>query len=109
MSPSTTLIDLERCEACHARFLPGDGPCPKCGSTDCVPYTASAVGRVLVSTELMYPAAGWTSPHPLAVVELSDAVRVLAVVEGAPPAPGVLVEVERDGDIYRARPEPTVG
>ena len=109
MSPSATTIELQRCEACHTRFLPGDGPCPKCGSIDCVPYSAAAVGKVLASTELMYPASGWTAPHRLALVELSDGVRVLTIVEGSPPAPGVLVEVARDGDVYRAQREPTVG
>jgi hypothetical protein len=35
-----------------------------------------------------------------------DTVRVLAIVDGGLPVPGDLVEVRRDGDVYRARPEP---
>lgn len=100
-------LELARCEACHSRFLPSDGPCPRCGSRNCVPYSTSGVGRVLVATELLYPATGWTAPHPLILVELSDGVRVLAIGEGNLPAPGALVEVRRDHDIYRARPEPS--
>lgn len=99
-------IELTRCQACHTRFLPTDGPCPKCGSSDCVPYPVSAVGKVLAATELHYPASGWHAPHRLALVELTDAVRVLAIVEGSLPVAGALVEVRRDGDVYKGRPEP---
>ncbi|HYB79528.1 MAG TPA: hypothetical protein VEG66_07215 [Thermoplasmata archaeon] len=100
-------LELARCEACHSRFLPSDGPCPKCGSRDCVAYSTSAVGRVLVATELQYPATGWTAPHPLILVELSDGVRVLAIGDGPLPAAGALVEVRHDHEVYRARPEPS--
>jgi uncharacterized OB-fold protein len=100
-------IDLTRCTSCHARFLPNEGACPRCGSSDCSAYSASAVGTVLAATELQYPASGWHAPHRLALVEVADAVRVLVIVESALPLPGDLVEVRRDGDVYRARPEPT--
>ena len=106
MSSGAT-IELVRCDACHTRFLPTDGPCPKCGSRQCVPYSTSAVGKVLVATELQYPSTGWTAPHPLVLVELADGVRVLAISEGLLPAAGALVEVRRDRDVYRARPEPS--
>ena len=106
MSPAIS-IELMRCNACHTRFLPSDGPCPKCGSSDCVAISSSAVGKILAATELHYPASGWTAPHRLALVELPDAVRVLAIVDGPLPANGALVEVQRDQDVYRARPEPT--
>lgn len=106
MIPGATL-ELTQCHSCHARFLPTDGPCPKCGSPDCSPYSTSAVGRVLAATELHYPSSGWHAPHRLALVEVADAVRVLAIVEGVLPVPGALVEVRRDGDVHRARPEPT--
>jgi len=100
-------LELARCQACHSRFLPSDGPCPRCGSLDCVPYSTPPVGKVLASTELQYPATGWTAPHRLVLVELPDAVRVLAIGEGPLPAPGAIVELHRDHDVYRARPEPS--
>ena len=100
-------LELARCQACHTRFLPSDGPCPKCGSHDCVAYSTSPVGKVLAATELLYPATGWTAPHRLVLVELTDAVRLLAIGEGPLPVPGALVEVIRDHDVYRARPEPS--
>jgi len=106
MSPTAT-IELVRCDACQTRFLPTDGPCPKCGSSRCTPYAASAVGKVLAATELHCPASGWQAPHRLALVEFADAVRVLAIIEGVVPAPGALVEVRRDGDVYRGQLEPT--
>jgi len=106
MTPEPELA-LTRCLSCHARFLPRDGPCPKCASTECAPYSVAPVGRVLAATELHYPPTGWHSPHRLALVEAADAVRLLAVVEGPLPTAGALVEVRQDGDLYRARSEPT--
>lgn len=102
-----TTIELGRCSSCHARFLPGDGPCPRCGSADCTAFGASALGKVLASTELHYPASGWHSPHRLALVEVADSVRLLAIVEGTLPSPGALVEVRAEGAVYRARSEPS--
>lgn len=99
-------LELSRCHACQARFLPSDGPCPKCHSPDCSQYTTSAVGKVLAATELHYPASGWHAPHRLALVEVADGVRLLAIVDGALPVPGALVEVRHEKDVYRARPEP---
>jgi hypothetical protein len=71
-------------------------------------YAAPALGRVLAATELVHPAAGWEPPHLLAFVELPDAVRLLAIVDGSLPAVGAVVAVRRDGEIYRARTEPEV-
>lgn len=106
MSAGAETVELARCGACQSRFLPTDGPCPRCGSEDCELYSAPALGKVLASTELVHPAAGWDSPHLLAFVELPDAVRLLAIIEGALPAIGAVVVVRREGEIYRARTEP---
>jgi len=99
-------VELVRCGSCQARFLPTDGPCPRCGSTDCHRYAAPALGKILAATELVHPAAGWESPHLLAFVELPDSVRLLAIVDGSLPAIGAIVMVRRDGEVYRARTEP---
>jgi uncharacterized OB-fold protein len=99
-------LALSACEACHARFLPNDGPCPRCGSTDVKTYLSPSLGVVLAATEVTSPAEGWRPPHRLALVELPQSVRVLAIVEGAVPINGDVVSVRRDGDIYRATPEP---
>jgi uncharacterized OB-fold protein len=106
MSANPATLELSRCEACQARFLPTDGACPKCGSTDVHLHAAPALGAVLASTELTAPAEGWKSPHRLALVELPESVRLLAVIDGALPAAGDVVAVRKDHDIYRARAEP---
>jgi uncharacterized OB-fold protein len=99
-------IELSRCLSCQARYLPSDGPCPRCGSSDSQLYLSPALGVVLAATELVHPAAGWEAPHRLALVELPEAVRLLAIVEGALPSAGAVVVVRRDGELYRARTEP---
>ena len=99
-------IRLDRCGSCQARFLPADGPCPRCGSTDVHSYDGPGLGRVIAATELVSPAEGWASPHVLAIVELPDAVRLLAIVDGSLPAVGSVVSVRREGETYRARTEP---
>jgi len=106
MSEMVEGLELSRCGSCQAQFLPTDGPCPHCGSTVTHRFVGPALGTVLCATELVHPAVGWENPHRLAIVEVAESVRILAVVEGELPAPGSLVSVRRDGDLYRARPEP---
>ncbi len=106
MSGADETITISRCGSCQAHFLPSDGPCPRCGSTDIRAVEVPALGQVLVATELAYPAAGWTAPHVLALIEIAEGVRVLAIVEGPTPARETVVSVRRDGPVYRARSEP---
>ncbi len=106
MTPEPNGVELSVCSSCQTRYLPTDGPCPRCGSDQFSPYHDPGLGTVLSSTELVHPAAGWESPHRLALVELPQSVRLLAVVDGSLPSAGSLVAVSRDGELYRARPEP---
>lgn len=106
MSEPVGTIELTRCGACQAEFLPTDGPCPRCGSTDGHPFPSPASGRVLAATELVHPAHGWESPHRLALVELPGAVRLIAIVDGSLPQLEAIVSVRREGEVYRARAEP---
>jgi hypothetical protein len=99
MTEPATLA-IARCEHCHGRFLPQPGPCPRCGSTDLVPGEIPASALVLAATELQAPAAGWPSPHRLAIVEGAESVRILAVVPGPLPPLGSVVRVRRSGDLY---------
>lgn len=103
MTRSVLTLVLTRCDACHTRYLPSDSPCPKCGSLLTQPYPVPDVGRTVAVTELAAPAPGWTAPHRLALLEVADGVRVLAVVEGPLPAIGEALHVQLDGDVYRAR------
>ncbi len=99
-----TVPDLElfRCSACQSRFLPGDGPCPRCGGIRLERYAAPGVGTVLAATELEVAQEGWNPPHRLALIEVADAVRLIAAVDGDLPRVGAPVEVRVDGLIYRA-------
>ena len=99
-------LELSRCETCRTRFLPTDGPCPRCGSTEIRPYSSPSLGTVLASTEMTNPPTGWTAPHRIALVELPESVRLLAIVDGPLPAPGTVVSVRLDGSVYRATSEP---
>jgi len=69
-----------------------------------VPMTIPAVGRVLASTEVVYPPKDWSSPHRLALIGASEDIRILAVVEGELPPAGVTVRLRRVEDRYVARP-----
>jgi uncharacterized OB-fold protein len=101
-------IELSRCETCHARFLPTDGPCPRCGSTEVRSYPSPSIGTVLASTEMSNPPTGWTAPHRIALVELPESVRLIAIVGGPLPAAGSVVAVRLDGAVYRATSEPAM-
>ncbi len=104
MKGASPPLRLGKCETCHARFAPGDGPCPKCGSAATSAYEAPALATVLASTEVAYPPPGWEKPHYLAFVELEDAVRLLVVPDPPLPPAGAVVEVRTDGAVYRCRP-----
>jgi len=100
-------LELCKCLTCHVRFAPTDGPCPKCGSGTTEAYRSSGLAVVLAATALEVPPPGWERPHPLALVELEDGVRLLVIPDDrSPPAPRSLVEVRREGGLYRARAAP---
>ncbi len=107
MTDNGESVELRRCDSCGARFLPNDGACPRCGSTRTRAYSVPALGTVLAATELTSPAEGWHAPHRLALVEMPEAVRLFAIVEGGLPSPGAVVSVRREGEVYRARTEPS--
>jgi uncharacterized OB-fold protein len=96
-------ILISRCAECTLRYLPRAGPCPRCGASRPLPVSIPPFGVVLAATELSNPAAGWTAPHRIALVEMAESVRVLAVVGGELPAIGTPVEVLHEGNSYRAR------
>lgn len=98
-------LAIVRCEHCHGRFLPHPGPCPRCGSTELVAGEIPANAVVLAATELQAPAAGWPTPHRLAIVEGAESVRILAVVPGPLPPLGSVVVVRRAGDLYEVAPD----
>ncbi len=98
---SIATLEMSRCTSCHAEFLPRLGSCPRCGSREIETISLPAIGVVRASTELSVPAAGWTAPHRLALVEVAEGIRVLCVAQAPLPAAGETVRVVRDGAIYR--------
>lgn len=96
-------IPVTLCQQCHNRFLPRPGPCPRCGSTSLGPSELAPVGSVLAATQLENPPAGWDAPHRLALVELEESVRILALVDGEVPAVGTTVHVRREADRFHVR------
>jgi uncharacterized OB-fold protein len=107
MTDEPAALTLGRCDACNARFLPTDGPCPRCASVRTQPYSVPGLGTVLAATELANPPPRWPNPHRLALVEVADGVRILGIVDSPLPAAGDVVSVRRDGEVYRLRGEPT--
>jgi len=99
--PRTLLV--ARCQSCHSRFLPRPGACPRCGAANVSPIAIPPEGVVLAAVELLAPSTGWPSPHRLALVQLADSIRVLALADRTPPL-GAHVVVERDGETYRIAP-----
>jgi uncharacterized OB-fold protein len=96
-------ILVSRCGECTLRYLPRAGPCPRCGASRPLPLSIPPYGVVLAATELTSPAQGWPTPHRIALVELAESVRVLAVVESELPVIGAPVEILHEGETYRAR------
>jgi uncharacterized OB-fold protein len=97
---------VSRCESCTLRYLPRAGPCPRCGASRPLPLSIPPDGVVLAATELSNPAAGWPTPHRIALVELAESVRLLAIIEGGMPANGTSVVVSHEGEAYHARVAP---
>ena len=96
-------VSLGKCSTCHARFVPVDGPCPRCGSPSTETYASPGVGKVLAATALEVPPPGWPGPHLLALVEVEDGVRLLVIPDPPLPSLGALVEVRAEGALYRGR------
>ena len=106
MTPPSMTIAFTRCGSCRAMYLPTSGPCPRCGAHAESVEPCPALGVVLAATELSAPPEGFPSPHRLALVELSESARLLAVVDGPLPVPGDAVEVLPEGDHFVARGRP---
>jgi uncharacterized OB-fold protein len=93
-------LTVMRCSVCSHVSLPGDGPCPHCGAQDLRPISVAPQATVIAATELLSVATGWTSPHRLAMVEVPQGVRLLAIVNGNLPAIGSRVDVTMENGLY---------
>jgi uncharacterized OB-fold protein len=94
-------LRIRHCEACGYALAPDAARCSRCSSTQLGWTRVEARGRVLAATELVSVAAGWTSPHRLALIEIPPGLRLLGIVDGALPSPGAPVSVRlEDGRIH---------
>jgi uncharacterized OB-fold protein len=64
------------------------------------------LGIVLAATELSNPPEGFSAPHRIALVELVESARLLAVIDGPLPVAGDTVELRREGDHFQSRGAP---
>ncbi|EQD70866.1 protein containing DUF35 [mine drainage metagenome] len=94
-------LQLQRCVSCQGLYVPGNGPCPRCGMREALAVEITPLGTVVAVTELTSPAEGWSAPHRIALVELTEAVRLLGIVEGPLPVIGDTVSIRKEGDVYR--------
>lgn len=106
MSGDVRTIALTRCASCHALYLPTPGPCPRCGSKDESTEACPAIAIVLAATELSNPPEGFPAPHRIALVELVESARLLAVVDGPLPVAGDTVALVPENDHFVARAGP---
>jgi uncharacterized OB-fold protein len=103
MTPSAPDLEVVRCPSCHGTFSPPRTCCPRCGQRAVMAGRLPAQGIVIGATELSVPPAGWSAPHRLVLVELSEGMRVLATGPSPTPALGTLVHVVRSNAGYRIR------
>lgn len=100
---------VQRCDACdRLRSLPSPA-CGACGAFDWHPVALSGDG-VIYSHVIHHhpPLPGFATPHPVALVEMREGVRLLGAMDGTDPASvaiGLPVQVEflRRGDVAAYR------
>ena len=80
--PQTYRLEAARCKKCQRVFYPPRLVCPDCGARDFEPVVLPRDGKVATFTIIRVPPAGFTeqTPLPLAVVELSNGVRLMAQI-----------------------------
>jgi uncharacterized OB-fold protein len=80
-----------RCEACGAVAFPARHVCGECGSRNQVGHSLAGRGRVVSTTHVVTPPAGFDHPIEVALVDLVEGPRVFALLT-APLASGAVVQ-----------------
>lgn len=70
-----------RCEHCR-RFSLKEGRCPFCGSPIMVETEMPRKGRIVARTEISVAPGGFSPPYTVALIELSNGLRIMGVFEG---------------------------
>jgi len=79
----TAWLRGSRCGQCGVLAYPARAACHRCGGTGPAPATLSAAGR-LYSWSPVHVSASRPVPYTLGYVDLPEAVRVLALIDGDP-------------------------
>jgi uncharacterized OB-fold protein len=82
---------LQRCKPCERPYFPPRPFCPRCGGHEVEVFTAT--GRAsLYSYVICYrPAAGFSAPYSIAVVELDEGPRMMTNIVGVAQTPEALI------------------
>jgi uncharacterized OB-fold protein len=99
-----------KCSNCAKEYFPPVHRCKKCGSIALQDKPMPRVGRLVTHTELSKPLPGFESRAPLtlAILELSNGVRVLGEVV-SPPNKGVRSGAKAKAVTRQIRRDPASG
>jgi uncharacterized OB-fold protein len=80
--PQKYRLEAGRCTSCGAIHYPAPTVCPKCGGREFEVEVLPRDGKVVASTVVRVPPAGFTeqTPLPIALVELDNGVRLMVQV-----------------------------
>lgn len=97
--PARYRLQGAQCQACGHKVLPARLVCPLCRNTHLVPYTFAPEGKVVTCTVIHVGPESHKHevPYALAVVELSEGVRITCQVVDVTPSevrPGMPVRLE---------------
>src|SRR5262245_40658614 len=84
-------LRLQRCDDCSHVYFPPRPFCPQCAARKVSVFRAS--GRARLHSYVIHhrPAAGFTPPYAIAVVELAEGPRLMTNIVGCPQTPEALV------------------
>ncbi len=80
--PQRYRLEAGRCTGCGKVLFPPRRVCPECGATEFQLVILPRTGKIATFTVVRVPPAGFVdqTPLPIAIVELSNGVRVMAQV-----------------------------
>jgi uncharacterized OB-fold protein len=88
---------VQQCAHCGQLRNPPGPACPACRSFEWKPFALRGTGTIFSWTVHVHPPLrGFEVPHPVALVEMDEGLRVLGAMDGAkePPAIGMRVRTE---------------
>ena len=83
-------LRLQRCRACEKPYFPPRPFCPSCAARKVSWFKAS--GKATLWSYVIHhrPAAGFTPPYSIAVVQLAEGPRMMTNIVGCPQTPEAL-------------------